>query len=50
MPKIYKLSQINLNKKLYRREKMTERNIAKEKFKGLKSQTNRDRKVRRIHR
>lgn len=38
------LSQINLNKKVYRREKTTERNIAKEKFKRLKSQTNRNRK------
>lgn len=43
------LSQINLNKKVYRREKQL-RDIAKEKFKKPKSHTNRKRKIRQIHR
>lgn len=43
------LSQINLNKKVYRREKQL-RNIAKEKFKKPKSHTNRNRNIRQIYR
>lgn len=44
--KIYtQLSQINSNKKVYRREKQL-RNIAKEKFKKPKSHINRNRKIR----
>lgn len=43
------LSKINMNKEVYRREKQL-RNIAKEKFKMPKSHTNRNRKMRQIHR
>lgn len=48
MPKIYKVFTYKLNRKVYRGEKRAGRNIAKEKFKRLKTQSNR--KIRQIHR